>query len=192
MASTDLVIPSRRLIYIGDVESNRPNSEAINQKLAGGLNFILERLFFDEDFTIGGFYNSATTYDTGSAGIRYVENDCNISSYQMAVRKAGSSGTSSFNVAVYDNTGAFVNNLFGSGGNALSISGNNGTNVLIGKKDVDTVSPSTIGINNGGHTVFYGNLNLTTLLAGYMLVPFVVSNASKAYNLHFKLRLKEL
>lgn len=191
MASTDLVQPSKRLIYIGDVESNRPNSESINQKLAGGLNFALERLFFDEDFTVGGFFNS-NTYDDGAAGIRYIEKDCDISSYQLAIRKTGTANTSAFNIAVYDNTGAFVNNLFGTGGNALSISGNNGTNVLIGKKGVDTVTPSNILINNAGHTVFNGNLNITSLLAGYMLVPFIVSNARDAYNLHFKMRLKEL
>ena len=56
--------------------------------------------------------------------------------YILGLYKSGSSGTSSFNVAVYDNTGAFVNTLFGSGGNALSISGSNGTNVIIGKNKV--------------------------------------------------------
>lgn len=190
MASTDLVTPSKRLIYIGDVESNRPNSESINQKLAGGLNFALERLFFDENFVIGGYFNP-NDFDDGSAGIRYIENNCEVSAYQLALHKSGVTGTSAFNIAVYDQTGAFVNNLFGTGGNALSISSGGGTNVVVGKKGVDTVTPSNVLINTGGHTIFTGNLNLTTLLAGYMLVPFVVSNASKALNLNFKLRLKE-
>ena len=190
MASTDLVIPSRRLIYIGDVESNRPNSESINQKLAGGLNFVLERLFYDEDITYNGFFNP-NAFDNGVGGIRYIEKDADVAHYTLALRRAGSGGTSSFNVAVYDDQGAFINNLFGSGANALSISGNNGTNVLIGKKDVDTVSPSNILINNSGHTVYTGNLNLTTLAAGSILVPYIVSNATNAHNLHFRLRLKE-
>lgn len=193
MASTDLVQAANRPIYIGDVESNRPNSESINQKLAGGLNFALERLFFDEDFTVGGYFNdNPRNFDLGSSGIRYIHNDCNISSYQMAIRSTGSSGTSAFNIAVYDNVGAFVNNLFGTGGNALSISGSNGTNVLAGKVAVDTLTPSNVLINNAGHTIFPGTLNLLTLLSGYVLVPFIASSAVSAYNLHFKLRLREL
>jgi len=192
MASTDLVTPSKREILIGDVESNRPNSEAVNQKLGGGLNWIYEKLYFDENFVVGGFFNEESDHNEGSSGIRYIENDSKVSAYQLAIRKTGSSGTSAFNIAIYDQTGAFVNNLFGTGGNAVSISGSNGTNVVIGKKGVDTVTPSNILINNGGHTVFNGTLNLTTLLAGYVLVPFVVSNAVSAYNLDFKLRLKEI
>tara|TARA_R110000868_G_C10972634_1_gene770650 strand:+ start:30871 stop:31446 length:576 start_codon:yes stop_codon:yes gene_type:complete len=191
MASTDIITPSRRLIRIGDVESNRPNSESVNQKIGGGLNFILERLFIDEDFTIGGYFNN-NAFDDGSAGIRYVEKDAKVALYHLALRSSGASGINSFNVAVYDSTGAFINNLFGSGANALQISGSNGTNVVVGRKDLDQVSPSNILINNGGHTVQVGALNLTTIPAGSMLVPFVVSNGSNAINLHFKLRLKEL
>jgi len=190
MASTDIVVPSRRLIYIGDVESNRPNSESVNQKIAGGLNFVLERLFFDEDFTYQGFFNP-NVFDDGMAGIRYIERDCDIAMYSLGLRRAGSGGTSSFNVAVYNDQGVFVNNIFGSGSNALSISGANGTNIVIGKKDVDTPSPSNILINTAGHTVYTGNVNLTTIPAGSILVPYIVSNATNAHNLHCKIRLKE-
>lgn len=196
MASTDLVTAARQELYIGDVESNRPNSEAINQKITGNINYILERLFFDEDFTIGGYFNN-NSFDDGAAGIRYIEKDCYVSLYHLALQFTGVSGTNNFNVGVYDNTGAFVNNLFGSGGNALSISGNSGTRVLVGRRDVETVTPSNILINNAGHTVTTGVLNIGTpatgaLLAGYMLVPFVNSNGARALNLHFKLRCKEL
>ena len=191
MASTDLVIAANRPIYIGDVEANRPNSESINQKLAGGLNFVLERLYLDMKFNNPGFFN-ANTYDNGYAGIDVIENDCDIARYTLAIRAAGSSGTSSFNVAVYDSAGAFVNNLFGSGANALSVSGNSGTNVVIGKNGVNTGSPSNISTNTAGHTVFLGALNLTTLLAGYVLVPYIVDNAVDAYNMNFNLRCKEL
>ncbi len=191
MASTDLVQAANRPIYIGDVESNRPNSESINQKLAGGLNFVLERLYLDMKFNFAGFFNS-NNYDNGYAGIEVIANDCEISRYYVALYNTGSSGTSSFNVAVYDNTGAFVNNLFGSGGNALSVSGANGTNVIVGKNAVDTATPSNILINTAGHTVFTGNLNLTTLLAGYVLVPYITSSATRALNANFLLRCKEL
>lgn len=191
MASSDIIIPSRRLIRIGDTESNRPNSESVNQKLGGGLNFILERLFIDEDFTIGGFFNP-NSFDDGSSGIRYIEKDAEVSLYTLALRSSGTSGINAFNVAVYDNTGAFINNIFGSGANALQISGNSGTNVVVGRKDIDQITPSNILINTAGHTVQVGALNLSTIPAGSILVPFVVSNGNAAFNLHFKLRLKEI
>lgn len=195
MASTDLVTPANRPIFIGDVESNRPNSESVNQKLAGGLNFALERLYVDMKFNSPGFFN-ANDYDNGYAGIEVIENDCIISRYILSTYKTGSSGTNSFNIAVYDNTGAFVNNLFGSGGNALSVSGSNGTTVVIGKNKVDTATPQNVTVNTAGHTTFLGGLNLGTeanpLLAGYVLVPYIIDNGLDAYNMNFSLRCKEL
>jgi len=191
MASTDLVQAANRPIYIGDVESNRPNSESINQKMAGNVNFVLERLYMDIKFLFSG-YILPNNYDDGIGGIEIIERDCKISRYFMALNRSGSAGTSSFNVAVYDSAGAFVNNLFGSGGNALSMSGSNGTNVVIGKNGVDTVTPSNILVNTAGHSVFTGNLNITTLLSGYVLVPFIVSAGTDALNLNFALRCREL
>jgi hypothetical protein len=195
MASTDKIPAANREILIGDVESNRPNSESVNRKLGGSLNFILERLYLDMKFNCPGYFNP-NAFDDGYAGIEVIESDCIVSRYILSLHKSGGSGTSSFNVAVYDSSGAFVNNLFGSGGNALSISGNSGTNVIIGKKGVDTVTPTNISVNTAGHTVFLGNLNLGTqanpLLAGYVLVPYIVSNGDKAYNMNFSLRCKEL
>ena len=191
MASTDLVTVANRPIYIGDVESNRPNSESINQKLAGGLNFVLERLYLDMKFPYPG-YVYANNFDDGYGGIEIIENDCEISRYFLAIHKTGTAGVTSFNVNVYDNTGAFVNTLFGSGGNALSISGSNGTNVVVGKQRLDTASPANILVNTAGHSVFTGNLNLTTLLAGYVLVPYIVSHGTDTLNLNFGLRCKEL
>jgi len=191
MASTDLVQPANRPIYIGDVESNRPNSESINQKLAGNVNFVLERLYLDMKFPFTGYFR-ANRYDDGSPGIEIIEKDCVISRYFVSMHKSGSGGTNSFNVAVYDATGAFVNNLFGSGGNALAVSSSNGTNVVVGKNGVDTATPSNVLVNTAGHTFFTGTLNITTLLAGYVLVPFIVSSGDDALNGNFSLRCKEL
>ena len=69
MASSDIVTPARREIFIGDVEANRPNSEAINQKIAGTINFLLQSSIVDEDFTYPGFFGS-NNFDDGMAGIR--------------------------------------------------------------------------------------------------------------------------
>mgnify|MGYP003644258500 CR=1 FL=1 len=134
MASGDFITAANRKIRIGDVESNRPNSASVNEKIGGSLNFVIDRLFYDFKFNFPGFFN-ANAYDDGYSGIEIIENDCIIDRYYMAIRSTGSSGTNSFNVAVYDSAGAFVNNLFGSGGNALSVTGSNGTNVIVGKTD---------------------------------------------------------
>ena len=177
MASGDFITAANRKIRIGDVESNRPNSASVNEKIGGSLNFVIDRLFYDFKFNFPGFFN-ANAYDDGYSGIEIIENDCIIDRYYMAIRSTGSSGTNSFNVAVYDSAGAFVNNLFGSGGNALSVTGSNGTNVIV------------------GHTAFSGTLNLgttvTPLLAGYVLVPYIVSNGVSALNLNFSTRIKEI
>ena len=191
MASTDLVTPARRKIYIGDVESGRPNSSNVNNTLGGNINYILDRLFFDEDFTYAGYFKN-TTIDDGMVGNRYIEKDCNVSAFQLAIQFTGISGTSGFNIAVYDETGAFVNDLFAA---PISISGDSGTRVLIGQKNVDTLTPANITINNAGHTIVIPALNFplgTPLLAGYMLVPRITGFGQRARNMHFKLRLKEL
>ena len=195
MASGDFITAANRKIRIGDVESNRPNSASVNEKIGGSVNFIIDRLFYDLKFNIGGYFNP-NAYDNGSSGIEIIESDCIIDRYYMAIRFTGSSGTNSFNVAVYDSAGAFVNNLFGSGGNALSVTGSNGTNVIVGKTNIESGSPSNILVNTAGHTVFSGALNLgtvaTPLLAGYVLVPFIVSNGANALNMNFSVRCKEI
>ena len=195
MASGDFITAANRKIRIGDVESNRPNSASVNEKIGGSLNFTLDRLFYDLKFSIGGYFRP-NAYDDGSAGIEIIERDCTIDRYYMSIRSTGSSGTNSFNVAVYDSAGAFVNNLFGSGGNALSVTGSNGTNVIVGKTNIESGSPSNILVNTAGHTAFSGTLNLgttvTPLLAGYVLVPYIVSNGVSALNLNFSTRIKEI
>jgi hypothetical protein len=187
MADNDIVTPARQIFYEGDISYKRAVSEAVMAKFASMSNFIESRIFYQEQFAVNGFFNS-NSYDDGVSGIRYIENLSQINQYYMSVRASGSSGTSAFNVAVYDNTGGFVNNLFSS---PISISGSSGTNVLIGKKDVDG-TPSNFSVNAGGHTTNYGTLTMTEFLSGYVLVPFIVSNGASAYNIFFNIKLKEL
>ena len=189
MAKTDLVTSARQLIYVGSIDENSPNSESINSILSGNINYILNRLFFDADFTLNGYFN-ANAFDNGVGGIKRIESDAKIDSYYLSLRSSGSSGTNNVNVAVYNSAGGFINNLFGTGGNALSISGSNGTNVLAGREGILS-TPSTFATNTGGHTVNYGNLNITEFLAGYVLVPFVVSNGTNAITANLSLRFKE-
>ena len=288
MASTDKIIPARRDIYIGDVEQNRPNSEAVNQKLAGNINFLLDRTVIKERFYFNdtnthyfyhhvssaangrvfvlytaegpcrinlvdrNFYiysvflansytyyfqingvtvnpydthelaagdvvstravrtsgggNSSTAHFEGTflirgdyaegKGIVRVENDAIIPSYTMAVHQSGTARNTQVNIKVYDSTGAYVNDLFGSGANQPSISGGSGTNVMVGKEKLDTVTPANILVNTSGHSVQTGNLNLGTelnpLLAGYILVPYAVDIGAAATKVTLDLRLKEI
>lgn len=193
MANSDLVTPARRDIYVGDIKENRPNSENVNNKLAGNINFILERLVIVEKFVVNGYFNNETSYDFGVGGISRVENQAVISSYNMAIRYTGVSSTNQFNVAVYNSSGAFVNNLFST---PIEISANAGLNVVIGKDGVDTNTPTNFQVNNAGHSINHGTLALGTttvpISAGSILVPFIVNNGEKAFNLAFTMKLKEL
>lgn len=189
MAASDFVVSARQKLRQGDVAQNRANSEAVQSKISGNINYILDRAFYREAWAYNGYFES-NGFDDGVGGIRYIKNDSDISDYYLSIRDSGSAGNNIFNVKVYDQNGAFVNNLFGSAGNRILVSGSNGTDVVIGKKDIDG-TPVNFAINDSGHTIQYGTLNLTTLLAGYVLVPFIESNGTSARNLYFDLRLKE-
>ena len=186
MAATDIVTPSRETFLVGDVSYKRAVSESLLTKFAAASNFIMDKIYVQEQFAMNGFFN-ANNYDNGVSGIRYVENSVNIDQYYLSIRSTGASGTNAFNIAMYNNLGVSVGNLFSS---PVSLSGSNGTNVLIGRKDIQG-TPTIFDINKGVHGVDYGTLSITTIPAGYMLVPFIVSNAQNAFNLFFSMKLKE-
>ena len=191
MAAGDFVTSARQKIRQGDVAQGRANSEAVQQKISGNINFILDRAFYEEKFVMNGFF-TAGNFDDGVGGIRRIMNDVEISSYYMSVFYTGNGGSNIFNCAIYDSAGAFVNNLFGSGANRIIIGGQNKNRVVLGRDAIDTVSPTTFETNTTGVTIQYGNLNVTTLLAGWILVPFVEGNGVNARNLVFNMRLKEI
>jgi hypothetical protein len=185
MAASDFIISSKSKLREGDLGANRPNSEAVNSKLAGSINGLIDSSFFDLDVNLPGYFSNSSIFR--SAPLR-VPKICDITFYQMSLIYTGTSGSTTFNVAVYDDTGAFVNNLFGTGVERLLISGNAGTNVLVGS---DVVNLTNFNVNTTGHTIQYGTLNLTTLQAGYMLVPFVENFATGARSIKFNMRIRE-
>lgn len=190
MASTDLVTAARRDIFVGDIEENRPNSENVNRKITGNINFILERMVIQEKFVFNGFFNPETAYDLGVGGITRIENDAKISHYMLGLMSAGSGGTNSMNVEIYDGAGAFVGYLFST---APSVSGSGGNRIALGKEGVDTLTPSNYQVRTAGHSINHGTLSFTTLLSGWVLIPFIASAASSnAYNLSFTMKLKEI
>lgn len=192
MASTDIITGARRDIFVGDIEENRPNSEAVNLKIAGNVQYLLDRVVLQEKFVFPGYINGSNflvDYDNGLGGIAYITNDVKIREYYMAISYTGDSDTSYVNARVYDSLGGFKNTLFAS--TSLSISGSNGSNVVIGKKNI-TSTPSDITNNTGGHIVSTGTLNLTQLSAGDIVVPFIEGAANRARNLTFSLKLEEI
>lgn len=191
MADTDLVPAARRDIFVGDIREDRPNSAAVNLKLAGNVRFLLDRLVIQERFVFPMYFNSATNFDNGLGGIAYIANDVKIREYYMAVQYAGDSGTTRFNVGVYDSAGAFKNNLFGATTSGLTLSGNNGQRVVVGRKDI-TTSNTAFSVGTAGHTFQNGILNLTTLTAGDVLVPFIEGNANRARHLSFAIKFEEI
>lgn len=186
MAASDFIISAKVKLREGDVGNARPNSEAVNSKLGGSINALIDSNFFDETFVYSGYFN-ANNFDDGYAGITRIHTDSDIIQYFMGIYYTGSSGTNELNVKIYDDTGAFVGDLFGSGASGMRISGSNKNRVLIGR---DVENASVFNSNIAGSTIQYGDLNYTTLLAGWVLVPIVVSNGVDALNATFKLRLR--
>ena len=185
MAAGDFVLSAKRKLREGDVGANRPVSEAVVGTLAGSVNALIDSSFYTvESNWIGYFFNSDLF---NQAPIR-IENDSDIIQYAFSVHFSGSGGLNNVNFRIEDDTGAFVNNLFGSGANRCSISGNSGTDVLIGR-DLDNAN--TFSVNNSGHTIQFGNLNVTTLQAGYILRPFIEGSSTGARSARFQMRLRE-
>lgn len=185
MAAGDFVISAKTKMREGDVGVNRPNSEAVNQKISGSINGLIDSSFYEIDEQRNGYFSNSQLFR--GAPIR-IEKISDIIFYQLSLVDTGSSGSNVFNFAIYDDAGAFVNNLFGTGSNRCLLSGNNGSNVLIGR-NID--ASTTFATNTAGHTIQYGNLNLTTLQAGYILVPFVESFSRSARSIRFRMKLRE-
>lgn len=185
MAATDYIISAKSKIREGDVGVNRPNSEAVGGKEGGSINALIDSSFYPVDINFDGYFSNSKLFKQGPIRI---ENISDIIFYQLSLVDTGSSGSNVINFAIYDSAGAFVNNLFGAGANRCLIGGANGSNVLLGR-NVDKAT--TFNTNTGGHTIQYGNLNVTTLQAGWILIPFVESFSTSARSIRFNLRLRE-
>lgn len=184
MAASDFVISAKQKIREGSVGNNRPNSEAVNQEISGSLNALIDSDFYTIDTQYSGYFSNSRLF---KAAPYRIEKDSDLIWYQMSLEDCGNSGSNVFNVAIYDDTGAFVNNLFGSGANRCLISNNNADRCLI-TRDIDN---GTTDSTNATGTVQFGNTNLTTFQAGYILVPFVESFATAARSIRFTMKIRE-
>ena len=185
MAAGDFVTSAKQKLREGDLGANRPNSEAVNQKLGGSINGLIDSLFYNVEANYQGYFSDSELFRLAPIRIQKISN---IDYYAFSLRDTGSAGTNALNFQIKDNTGAVVGDLFGSGANQLTISGSSGTDVLIGR---DVTNASTFATNIAGHTVQYGVLNYTTLQAGWMLIPKVESFGTSARSARLRLRIKE-
>lgn len=185
MAAGDFILSSLAKIREGDTSSQRPNSEAVNTKIGANINALIDTNYKDLNFTFNGYFSDSDLFKT--APIR-IPNDSAILYYELGISDTGSSGNTTFNVAIYDSTGALTTNLFGSGANRVLISGSNGTDVLVGR---DIAGGTTFDLNSVGHTIQYGTNNVVSITGGSYIVAFVESFATSARSLNFKLRLRD-
>jgi hypothetical protein len=186
MSAPDFVISSKSKMRNGDVGNNRANSEAVQTKYSANINSLIDSSFFPIDVSWDGYFSTDNLFT--KAPIR-IEKLSDVIWYQLSIFKSGSgSGNNGVNFAVYDDSGAFVGNLFGGGANRISISSDSGTNVLVGR-NVDTAT--NFNTNAAGHTVQSGVLAISTLQPGYMLVPFVEQFSTNARSMRFRMHIRE-
>jgi len=186
MANSDFVTSAKTKIRIGDVNADKPNSSAVNRKISGSINALIDASFY----TVEGYWPgySISNEFSNQAPI-YINKQCKVVQYTFSLKDTGEAVDNILNFNVYDNTGAFVNSLFGTGANSVLINGTNIGSVTVGR-DLDVAT--TIAINTASVTFQYGTLNLTTLNAGYFLVPLIASSATNSRDKRLTVRLREL
>jgi len=180
MADTDIIPPSRNTFYRGDAAYRRSISESLLNKVGASINFINDRIVYNERVSFGGYFRP-TEIDEYSDKI-YIQRTSKIGSYVMSVGQVGGGGNNSMNFTVYNELGQNVGNLFST---APVINQSGITQPSIGR-DIDTSTT----IQQVTSNTTYGTLAFTELPTGYSLVPFIVSNSTNSIGLFFNLFLK--
>lgn len=187
MASSDIETSVAEKMFVGDGEANRSVSESKISKQNKNINYLLDNLIYRINWTLNGYFRP-TSISNSVDGVIRIDREYTILSYWLACDDVGSANITEINIGVYDSNDAFLYNLFGAGGSALTVGTNspNKTGVVIGR----VVSPaSTIDENIGGVNYQHGVLNTTTLNAGEKLRFFVSTGAKNAKNFNFHLNL---
>ena len=184
MAASDEVTPIIEKILNGTVDQNRSNSAAINKKLAGNINALID----DRPpivFTANGRVRDYFSYSTCIDGVVRIDRDVSITSWKFSVDEVvAASVDESLNVGVYDVDDNFIGNLFTTAP-ALRESTGTGTGAVVGQaEDLSIINEGTVGFV----TSETGVLNISQLLQGQKLRCFVVSASGKSKN--FRLEIK--
>jgi hypothetical protein len=186
MSNSSFVTSAKVKIRQGDVNADKPNSSAVNRKLSASINGLIDSAFYKIESLWSGYAIANTFADQAPI---FIYRQCSIVGYYMSINKTTSAGDNCLNFRVYDQDGFFINNLFGSGANRLLFNAANKDRVVVGY-DLDRDEP--IAINLAGSTFQYGNLNLTTLNAGWFLVPFIENSTTNSQDKRIEVRLREL
>lgn len=172
---------SKNIITIEETDPKSALSSDLFQRLAGSVNYQLGRIYNILSFSYDGYYK-VTSISDGYNGKRYIKNQVDISYYVLTNHIDGSSGTSSINFEVYDETNTLLGNLFST---PPSIDSGTGNGAVIGR---DVTNSTDIEAGTGK---VVGTLNYTTLNARWSLVPILSGAQANARNLHFDLALQE-
>ncbi len=111
MASTDVIAPSRLELLVGDVETNRPVSEAILTRFGAQNNFINTYQTDIKEWKLNGVYTVATgiTFFDGVASFFFNSEIVGINFYNG---KSGSSGITEFDIIWKDSSGVTQGSIF--------------------------------------------------------------------------------
>jgi hypothetical protein len=184
MANSTPIISAPRPILQGDVIQDRPNSEAVGNKFGASINYLLDRAFLQIDLEFGGFLTTNLVLPPF-----YIDSQIEILSYYFAIEKTGAiAGAICPNLAMYNTSGAFISNFFGSGASRLLINGGgvNSNQVIVGR---DVQNSTNILINTGSVTSQVGVLN--TIPAGaFYFVPFLTDGTFSAKTGRLVIRAK--
>lgn len=175
-------------IQVEDAAYRRSVSEGVLTKVGGSINGLIDLLFYQIQVDWDGYFDNTEFFEKAPIRIR---KDATILEYSMGCHDPGhDSGVVGVNLRVENSSGAFINNLFGTGSSRLSFDTNGSSeDVLIGRE----VGGSTFITNSTGVSdVRYGNLNLTVLQEGYIIRPFIENANQGARSINFNIKLSEL
>ena len=187
MAGTPL-IGSKQIIYQEDIDFGSTNSESINTKVSKAALYAQDVTEYPVQFKYGGYFENSV--DTTGAERFVVTKRSTINRYMLSLGETGTSTESAINVKVYDEDGAFINDLFTSTFEPSILTPSNESNAFCGKDIVNTIDYESGNLASG--TVDNGTINITTLEVGYQLIGEVISRASGAKHADFTLILQRL
>ena len=169
------LVGEKQVIFQEDVDFNSANSEALQTKIAKAALFSQDVAEYVIPFKFGGYFADVTQINQSARFV--VTKRSELKRYTWEVGFTGTGTANAVNILIYDDTGAFVNRLFGTDPSLTTASARN--NVYCGR---DVSGGTTIEGNTTSTTVDYGTPNVTILEEGWQLVGEINGNGAGARN----------
>lgn len=182
------LVGSKQIIFQEDVDFNSTNSEAIQTKIARAALFAQDVTEYPVQFKFGGYFVSSAIVNGSERFV--VTKRSQIVRYILSIGGTGATNANALNIKIYDENGAFVNDLFSSSAEPSILSPSNVANAFVGRDELNSLNYQSG--NLGSSTVNIGTINITILEEGYQLVAEVVSSGSNAINADLTLILQRL